>query len=155
MVLTEALERRKQKLAADEEEAEDAAPAPAEGSSPIKPTLLLNKHEDLPPLAPSTNPLFPNAIVKRPPNTHARGPVTQPTNKPAAAPATPRVHTGKNAPVGDCNELTDSSRRRKVSLPDPRAGASISDRRRRPCPRPLRRICKSTSSICTLCIHVE
>jgi DNA polymerase epsilon subunit 4 len=55
--------------------------------------------DNLPPLAPSTNPLFPNAIVKKPPNTHAK---TSTVPKPALvpkAPMTPRVVTGKNAPV--------------------------------------------------------
>ena len=54
--------------------------------------------DDLPPLIPSTNPLFPNAIVKKPPNTHAKSTQSkQPSEK--KGPTTPRVVTGKNAPV--------------------------------------------------------
>lgn len=40
-----------------------------EGAGPVD----LTGSDTLPPLAHSTNPLFPNAIVKRPPNTHAKG----------------------------------------------------------------------------------
>ena len=84
--------------------------------------------DDLPPLVPSTNPLFPNAVVKRPPNTHARvsmkpkpPPVdvvteeeeaTAPGATASAAevvmaaapmvakePSTPKIPGGKNGPV--------------------------------------------------------
>ncbi|WWD19832.1 hypothetical protein CI109_104299 [Kwoniella shandongensis] len=66
MLMSEALELRKHKLAADENPSlhEDVDPQPG--------TSHMND-EDLPPLAPSTNPLFPNAIMKKPPNTHAKG----------------------------------------------------------------------------------
>ncbi len=56
--------------------------------------------DDLPPLIPSTNPLFPNAIVKKPPNTHAKSSqskMSQGSEK--KAPSTPKVVLGKNAPV--------------------------------------------------------
>lgn len=55
-----------------------------------------NNHDDLPPLALSTNPLYPNAIVKRPPNTHAK---TSQRTKAPPGPSAPKVVTGKNAPV--------------------------------------------------------
>ncbi|KAK4687645.1 hypothetical protein P7C73_g2458, partial [Tremellales sp. Uapishka_1] len=54
---------------------------------------------DLPPLVPSTNPLFPGAIVKKPANSHAKTSL-----KPSAgvgavqSPTTPKIITGKNAP---------------------------------------------------------
>ena len=56
--------------------------------------------DDLPPLIPSTNPLFPNAIVKKPPNTHAKSTLSKQTQeKEKKGLTTPRVVTGKNAPV--------------------------------------------------------
>lgn len=64
---------------------EDAQPLPGDSA------------DDLPPLVPSTNPLFPNAIVKKPPNTHAKSSQSKQTDK--KAPSTPKVVTGKNAPV--------------------------------------------------------
>lgn len=119
--MTEALELRKKKLAqADESESssssEDEPPragpskarrqseverASDAGSSSERNGVTVAGHGDLPPLALSTNPLFPNAIVKRPSNTHARAAVPQPPKAAAAPPPppTPRVHTGKNAPV--------------------------------------------------------
>ncbi|WVQ78996.1 hypothetical protein IAT38_001088 [Cryptococcus sp. DSM 104549] len=60
MPLSEALLRRKQKAVQDE--AYDDGPDPS---------TTMND-EDLPPLIPSTNPLFPNAVVKKPANTHAK-----------------------------------------------------------------------------------
>lgn len=103
MSISEALERRKQKLATDQDhessEEEQERPRPSTAGKAASP-LLAGDHDDLPPLAPSTNPLFPNAIVKRPSNTHARAAVPQPTKAAAPPqPVTPRVHTGKNAPV--------------------------------------------------------
>ncbi|XAO26231.1 hypothetical protein I312_105065 [Cryptococcus bacillisporus CA1280] len=61
MPLSEAIEKRKRKVAAEENLDEDA------------PTSSHLNDEDLPPLVPSTNPAFPNAIVKKPSNTHAKG----------------------------------------------------------------------------------
>jgi hypothetical protein len=83
----------------DEEEVVERPAGPIERKK-SNPSPVI-KSEALPPLALSTNPLFPNAIVKRPSNTHARGPVPQPP-KPAPPPPVPRVHTGKNAPVSAC-----------------------------------------------------
>lgn len=84
---------------------------------------------ELPPIGetviPSTNPLYPNAIVKKPPNTHSKAPgkakmaaaaaaaaaesaadesVSENDEKrkkpaPLPLPSTPKVLTGKNAPV--------------------------------------------------------
>nr|ODN81320.1 hypothetical protein L203_05572 [Cryptococcus depauperatus CBS 7841] len=59
MPLSEALECRKRKVATEE--------------SFDDPTGVINE-EDLPPLAPSNNPLFPNAIIKKPTNSHSKGP---------------------------------------------------------------------------------
>ncbi|KGB76544.1 DNA polymerase epsilon p12 subunit [Cryptococcus deuterogattii 99/473] len=61
MPLSEAIEKRKRKVAAEENLDEDA------------PASSHLNDEDLPPLVPSTNPAFPNAIVKKPSNTHAKG----------------------------------------------------------------------------------
>ncbi|WVF67292.1 hypothetical protein IAT40_002043 [Kwoniella sp. CBS 6097] len=66
MSMSEALERRKQKLSGEENPSSNA-----QDTSFAQQTQAMND-EDLPPLAPSTNPLFPNAIMKRPPNTHAK-----------------------------------------------------------------------------------
>jgi hypothetical protein len=53
----------------------DAAPA-SSSSHAAPPAQELPAHfqhiDTLPPLAPSTNPLYPGAIMKRPPNTHAK-----------------------------------------------------------------------------------
>lgn len=46
-----------------------------EGAGPVD----ITGSDTLPPLAHSTNPLFPNAIVKRPPNTHAKAGVKSAT----------------------------------------------------------------------------
>lgn len=61
MPLSEAIEKRKRKVVAEENLDEDA------------PASSHLNDEDLPPLVPSTNPAFPNAIVKKPSNTHAKG----------------------------------------------------------------------------------
>ncbi|WVQ90401.1 hypothetical protein IAS59_004181 [Cryptococcus gattii] len=61
MPLSEAIEKRKRKVAAEENLDEDA------------PASSHLNDEDLPPLVPSTNPAFPNAVVKKPSNTHAKG----------------------------------------------------------------------------------
>lgn len=61
MPLSEAIEKRKRKVVAEENLDED-----------VSASSRLND-EDLPPLVPSTNPAFPNAIVKKPSNTHAKG----------------------------------------------------------------------------------
>ncbi|BEI82840.1 hypothetical protein CcaverHIS002_0307080 [Cutaneotrichosporon cavernicola] len=117
VTMSEALERRKAKLVADESAMmhEDDQPRdPSEPAGVIGDSLdLSNAPEDLPPLALSTNPLFPNAIVKRPPNTHARSAVSQPSKpaQPPPPPAPPRVHTGKNAPTTPHALATRSSRR--------------------------------------------
>ncbi|WRT70029.1 uncharacterized protein IL334_007022 [Kwoniella shivajii] len=63
--LSEALERRKQKVSTDENPS-------LHDSDPIQPISISLNDDDLPPLALSTNPLFPNAIMKKPPNTHAK-----------------------------------------------------------------------------------
>lgn len=57
--------------------------------------------ETLPPLVPSTNPLFPNAVVKKGSNTHPKTAVPKPSSTPKqpAPPVTPKAFTGKNAPV--------------------------------------------------------
>lgn len=52
-------------------EAEDDDPM--EDDEATGPVDLTGSSDILPPLAHSTNPLYPNAIVKRPPNTHAKG----------------------------------------------------------------------------------
>ncbi|WWC64801.1 uncharacterized protein I303_107415 [Kwoniella dejecticola CBS 10117] len=71
MSLSEALERRKQKISTDENPSYDDEINPNQNST------LLND-EDLPPLVNSTNPLFPNAIMKKPPNTHAKTAMPKP-----------------------------------------------------------------------------
>lgn len=128
--MSEALERRKAKLVADEsammhddEPARQASESDSGiGSGPVSAphaensVNLAKAPEDLPPLALSTNPNFPNAIVKRPPNTHARAAVPQPPKAPKPVPAPtppapPRVHTGKNAPTTPHALATRSSRR--------------------------------------------
>ncbi|KAK1922238.1 histone-fold-containing protein [Papiliotrema laurentii] len=93
--MSEALELRRQKLLLDENPTlyEDSPAIPGE-----------NNHDDLPPLALSTNPLYPNAIVKRPPNTHAK---TSQRTKAPPGPSAPKVVTGKNAPV--CTSSTPHS----------------------------------------------
>ena len=60
--------------------------------SPIVPGE--GQHDDYPPLALSTNPLFPNAIVRRPPNTHAKTSV-----KPKPAPAPTSAEEPASAPA--------------------------------------------------------
>jgi hypothetical protein len=69
---------------------------------------------ELPPIGetviPSTNPLYPNAIVKKPPNTHSKAESAADESvsendeerkkaAPLPLPSTPKVLTGKNAPV--------------------------------------------------------
>ncbi|WVR09584.1 hypothetical protein IAU60_006654 [Kwoniella sp. DSM 27419] len=66
MSMSEALERRKQKFSADEN------PTLHDDDVPQTSNQQAMNDDDLPPLAPSTNPLFPNAIMKKPPNTHAK-----------------------------------------------------------------------------------
>ncbi|WVQ94891.1 hypothetical protein IAU59_001977 [Kwoniella sp. CBS 9459] len=66
ITMSEALERRKQKLSGEENPSSNG-----EDVSFAQQAQAMND-EDLPPLAPSTNPLFPNAIMKKPPNTHAK-----------------------------------------------------------------------------------
>jgi hypothetical protein len=123
MTLTEALERRKQKIVDDdaspaeeseeeeeeeEEEGggEDAPPRP-KAKSRAKPSIKPPADAPaLPPLALSTNPLFPNA----------RGPVPQ-APKPAPLPqppVTPRL-TGKNAPSTPHSLTTRGSARRGIN----------------------------------------
>lgn len=103
MPMSEALELRRQKCEltgchcgdkADDKVILDENPTLHEDSLPLPGDLA---HDDLPPLALSTNPLYPNAIVKRPPNTHAK---SAQRSKPAAV-VVPKntVVTGKNAPV--------------------------------------------------------
>ncbi|TXT15816.1 hypothetical protein VHUM_00319 [Vanrija humicola] len=137
ITMSEALELRKKKLLQDEEseeeeedEEEDEQPRAGPSSRARREsaaghseagsgagdrngvTVPGHAHGDLPPLALSTNPLFPNAIVKRPSNTHARAAVPQPPKAaPApAAPPTPRVHTGKNAPVSGSHSTRQRQR---------------------------------------------
>ena len=75
--------------------AADEDPTLHEEAQPIPGELT----DDLPSLVPSTNPLFPNAVVKKPPNTHAKASQSRhPQEK--KGPSTPRIVTGKNAPVG-------------------------------------------------------
>jgi DNA polymerase epsilon subunit 4 len=83
-----------------------------EGSGPLD----MTGSDILPPLAHSTNPLFPNAIVKKPPNNHSKaGPKAgkatsdekkeeKEAKKAAAAanavpPPPPKPYVGKNGPV--------------------------------------------------------
>lgn len=54
----------------------------------------------LPPLAQSTNPLFPNAIVKRPPNTHAKGGGKNGPRASTGAGAAAAAGAGANAGTG-------------------------------------------------------
>ncbi|WWC72210.1 uncharacterized protein I206_106172 [Kwoniella pini CBS 10737] len=75
MNLSEALERRKQKMSIEENTSYD------EETSNNQNGILLND-EDLPPLVNSTNPLFPNAIMKKPPNTHAKTAIPKPIPPP-------------------------------------------------------------------------
>ncbi|CAD6563819.1 MAG: hypothetical protein TREMPRED_001391 [Tremellales sp. Tagirdzhanova-0007] len=103
--MSEALERRKQKMLADDNPTlhEDAMLLPGDVG------------DDLPPLIPSTNPLFPNAIVKKPPNTHAKSTLSKQTQeKEKKGLTTPRVVTGKNAPSTPHSLLTRGSARKSV-----------------------------------------
>ncbi|WWC91910.1 uncharacterized protein L201_006862 [Kwoniella dendrophila CBS 6074] len=78
--LSKALERRKQKLSSDENpsshESNEATTSTSIFPDQQNPSLL--NDEDLPPLVNSTNPLFPNAIMKKPPNTHAKTAMPKP-----------------------------------------------------------------------------
>ncbi|WVW86373.1 hypothetical protein I302_108419 [Kwoniella bestiolae CBS 10118] len=75
--LSEALERRKQKLSNDEN------PSLHDPTHPDHDHAI--NEDDLPPLAISTNPLFPNAIMKKPPNTHAKTAMPRPQAQAQAA----------------------------------------------------------------------
>ncbi|KAL1410846.1 hypothetical protein Q8F55_001789 [Vanrija albida] len=153
ITMSEALELRKKKLTqADEseEEEEEDEPRPGPSRAPRRKSDSGERESeagsgagdrngvsvpglgDLPPLALSTNPLFPNAIVKRPSNTHARAAVPQPA-KPVAAPPpppTPRVHTGKNAPSTPHSLTTRSARRSLNNQQVQQADPSPSNNRR-------------------------
>lgn len=93
---------------------EAAPPRPVEADS----VDLSRAPEDLPPLALSTNPLFPNAVVKRPPNTHARGPVPKPQQSQSPAPTSQPRLTGKNAPSTPQALTTRGSARRSLTTQD-------------------------------------
>lgn len=113
--ISEALERRKQKrehvcicrkYTQNVSVAIDDNPTLHEDGVVAAPQVLVD--DNLPPLIPSTNPLYPNAIVKKPPNTHAKTsmkpkeakktdePVLPP---PAADSASPIVPAAKPLPV--------------------------------------------------------
>ncbi|WOO81510.1 Putative transcription factor [Vanrija pseudolonga] len=155
ITMSEALELRKKKLAqadesesssSEEDEPPRAGPSKARrqsehertsdagsGSGAERNGVTVAGHGDLPPLALSTNPLFPNAIVKRPSNTHARAAVPQPPKQVAAPPPppTPRVHTGKNAPSTPHSLTTRGSARRSLNQQAPeQADPSPSSNRR-------------------------
>nr|WPS94684.1 DNA polymerase epsilon subunit 4 [Naematelia aurantialba] len=130
--MSEALQLRKQKMALDEN------PTLHDDVVPSDPRDLADQ---LPPLTLSTNPLFPNAIVKKPPNTHSKGPaaaakaaagkekekdkekdkvqvkdvqVEREGIEPAKQPSTPRIITGKNAPSTPHSLTTRGSARRSI-----------------------------------------
>jgi DNA polymerase epsilon subunit 4 len=99
---------------------EDSPPVPGDGIQ-----------DDLPPLALSTNPLYPNAIIKRHPNTHSKGTgkakAAAPPPANSSSPVAPRVVTGKNAPVGSgfnrqCRQADGYSPYRKVCPREDRQG---------------------------------
>jgi len=67
------------------------------------------QHDDYPPLAISSNPLFPNAIIRKPPNTHAK---TAQKGKPAApaSGSAPTAIGGKSKDKGkDVKEVSVQS----------------------------------------------
>ncbi|ORY31650.1 histone-fold-containing protein [Naematelia encephala] len=120
--ISEALQLRKQKMALDEN------PTLHDDIVPSDPRDLADQ---LPPLTISTNPLFPNAIVKKPPNTHSKGPAAAakaaavkekekakdaPADRVEASkgPSTPRLVTGKNAPSTPHSLTTRGSARRSI-----------------------------------------
>ena len=73
---------------------------PEDEPVPTAPTTAILNDEDLLQLIPSTNPLFPNAIVKKPTNTHSKANGSKPKEKDEAVPKSPTTpFTGKNAPV--------------------------------------------------------
>lgn len=115
--MSEALAQRKAKAAADD--AVHADPRPRAAPVAADSVDLSRAPEDLPPLAPSTNPLFPNAVVKRPPNTHARGPLGGPkTAVPAPLPSPATKTTGKHAPSTAQGLTTRGSARRSLNSQD-------------------------------------
>ena len=92
---------------------EDAQPLP--GGEPT---------DDLPSLVPSTNPLFPNAIVKKPPNTHAKSSLSKQTSQSSEkkGPGTPKVVTGKNAPVSRGSNVRREAAERSIGWDSLRRG---------------------------------
>ncbi|RXK40568.1 hypothetical protein M231_02220 [Tremella mesenterica] len=106
--ISEALERRKQKQMTDEHDLHsDDLAGPTES--------------DLPPLQPSTNPLFPGAIVRKPPNTHAK------TSQRLKSP-TDHVE-GNTGSVGDEGEIDEGvSGVEGVEVGEDTGGKSISPR---------------------------
>lgn len=127
MSMSEALELRKKKMSeapgsgaeSSQEEEEDS-----DEDGEEKEKGPVNKgHGELPPLTSSTNPAFPNAIMKKPSNTHARHAVPKgdeaekdkekenETPKEKPKPTSPKVLlSGKNAPSTPTG-LTTRSRR--------------------------------------------
>ncbi|OCF34241.1 DNA polymerase epsilon p12 subunit [Kwoniella heveanensis BCC8398] len=122
--MSEALERRKQKLSGEENPSSNA-----EDASFAQQTQAMND-EDLPPLAPSTNPLFPNAIMKRPPNTHAKTAIFKPA---------PTEGEGEDVGEGEIDGQeegdgagAESSEEAKRASPEPASAPVSSTERKKP-----------------------
>ncbi|RSH86432.1 uncharacterized protein EHS24_004687 [Apiotrichum porosum] len=124
ITISEALEKRKARLAAADDglHGDDEEPAPKEKerestpAAPVEPSRSRSASpesepaEELPPVVPSTNPLFPNAVVRRPPVSHPRT-AMPPRSKPSPASREPRPLAGKNAPSTPHSLTTRSGRR--------------------------------------------
>ncbi|ORX39435.1 histone-fold-containing protein [Kockovaella imperatae] len=118
MPLSEALLRRQQQR-------HDADPTIQEDG----PEEDVPLSDDLPPLAPSTNPLFPNAFVKRPPNGHGRVPkhpkpppaAVDTTNQDVAEPEIPKVLSAKTGPSTPHGLQTRRSARKSLMAEDAEA----------------------------------
>ncbi|EJT45609.1 hypothetical protein A1Q2_01001 [Trichosporon asahii var. asahii CBS 8904] len=141
MSMSEALELKKKKMSeapgsgaeSSEEEEEDSED---EDGEPKEKGPVNKGHGELPPLTSSTNPAFPNAIMKKPSNTHARHAMPKPGDEEKekdaekekekesqrVKPTSPKVPlSGKNAPSTPTG-LTTRSRRSLAaeSEPEPR-----------------------------------
>lgn len=119
--MSEALELRKKKMTEAPGSGAESSEEEDEESKESKEAAYNKGHEELPPLTSSTNPQFPNAIMKKPANTHARHAVPKPDQPPQEQEqekeperprqVSPRVSlSGKNAPSTP-HGLTTRSRR--------------------------------------------
>ncbi|WVQ75594.1 hypothetical protein IAR50_005222 [Cryptococcus sp. DSM 104548] len=92
ITMSEALERRRQKQVAEDNQ-DEGVPASF-------------NDEDLPPLAPSTNPLFPNAVVKKAAGAHPKGSINS-GKKESGDGAQGRRKSARRSTVGQADESFD------------------------------------------------